>query len=250
MKSSIIAIAALLIAGPLWAQEKEKIVKKVAAVRTTGKIVIDGNISDTAWAAAPLISDFVEWRPSYGRKENDNARTEMRILYDNSNIYVSGYCHMPADSISSELIGRDRVGANDFVGILFDTYNDKINGFGYYVTPLGEQYDAKYSSNGEDDSWNSVYETQSKILADGWTFEMRIPYSAIRFSTKNVQDWGLNITRRNRKTDRQYMWNPTDPTVGGNFFAQFGLWTGIENIKPPVRLSFSPYLSAYANHYP
>lgn len=250
MKSSIIAIAALLIVGPLWAQQKEKIVKKVAAVRTTGKIVIDGNIGDSAWAAAPLITDFVEWRPSFGRKENDNARTEMRILYDNSNIYVSGYCHMPADSISSELIGRDRVGANDFIGILFDTYNDKINGFGYYVTPLGEQYDAKYSSNGEDDSWNSVYETQSKILADGWTFEMRIPYSAIRFSTKNVQDWGLNITRRNRKTDRQYMWNPTDPTVGGNFFAQFGLWTGIENIKPPVRLSFSPYLSSYVNHYP
>ncbi|MBV9986890.1 MAG: carbohydrate binding family 9 domain-containing protein [Chitinophagaceae bacterium] len=250
MRSLLFTMGILLFAATVFAQDKEKTVKKLPAVRTTQKIVIDGDLKDSAWLSAPVASGLVEWRPSFGRKEADNAGTEIRILYDNSAIYVSGYCHMPKDSISSELVGRDKVGANDYVGILFDTYNDKINGFGYYVTPLGEQYDAKYSARGEDDSWNSVYETQSKIVADGWTFEMRIPYSAIRFSTKNIQDWGLNITRRNRKTDRQYMWSPTDPTIGGNFFAQFGLWTGVENIKPPVRLSFSPYLSAYANHYP
>ena len=81
---------------------------------------------------------------------------------------------------------------------------------------------------------------------------MRIPYAAIRFSSMDgvKQNWGLNITRNNRKAGKQYMWNPTDPTIGGNFFAQFGLWTDIEKIKPPVRLSFSPYLSTYVNHYP
>ncbi|MFX5956663.1 hypothetical protein ABTF01_19925, partial [Acinetobacter baumannii] len=89
---------------------------------------------------------------------------------------------------------------NDFVGIIFDTYHDKINGFGYYVTPLGEQFDAKYSSDGEDGSWNSVYETNSKIANDGWVFEMRIPYAAIRFSNKKIQDWGINITRRRNKS--------------------------------------------------
>jgi hypothetical protein len=232
------------------APQKEKIVRKIPAVRTTQKIVIDGDLKDSAWLAAPIAGDFYEWRPSFGTIERESIRTEIRLLYDNQAIYVSGFCHMPNDSISSELIGRDKVGANDYVGIMFDTYNDKINGFGYYVTPLGEQYDAKYSANGEDDSWNSVYETSAKIVQGGWVFEMKIPYGAIRFSTKNKQDWGLNITRRNRKSDKQYMWNPTDPTIGGNFFAQFGLWTDIENIKPPVRLQFYPYLSTYVNHYP
>lgn len=142
------------------------------------------------------------------------------------------------------------IGVNDFVGVIFDTYQDKINGFGYYVTSLGEQYDAKYSSNGEDDSWNSVFSSAAKIVEDGWTFEMHIPYSAIRFSNNKIQDWGINITRRRSKSGKQLMWNPVDPAVGGSFLAQFGTWAGIQDLKPPVRLSISPYLSSYVNNYP
>ncbi len=223
----------------------------MAATRTTQKITIDGDLADEAWKSAPLATDFVEWRPAYGLKEEEPNRTDIRILYDNAAIYISGFCHERSnDSIATELVGRDVIGVNDYVGVIFDTYNDKINGFGYYVTPLGEQFDAKYSSNGEDGSWNSVYESKAKIVPGGWVFEMKIPYSAIRFSNTKKQDWGINITRKRSKSGKQMMWNPTDPTIGGNFFAQFGLWTGIEDIKTPVRLSFSPYLSTYINHYP
>lgn len=253
MKPLLLAICAILSVLTVSAQaQKERIVKKLPAVRTTEKIVIDGDLKDEAWKKAPLASEMVEWRPTYGKIEDYETRTEIRILYDNANIYISGFCHERTnDSISTELVGRDVVGVNDFVGVIFDTYNDKINGFGYYVTPLGEQFDAKYSSsNGEDPSWSSVYETASKIVPGGWVFEMRIPYSAIRFSSVKIQDWGINITRRNSKSGKQYMWSPTDPTIGGSFLAQFGLWTGIEDIKPPVRLSFSPYFSTYVNHYP
>jgi hypothetical protein len=257
MKKLLFSVFATLATLCLGAQvkdaPKERVIKKYPAVRTTSKITIDGDLTDEAWKNVPLATDLVEWRPSYGKIEDYDKRTEIRILYDNSNIYISGFCHERSnDSISTELVGRDVIGVNDFVGVIFDTYNDKINGFGYYVTPLGEQFDAKYSSNGEDGSWSSVYESQAKIVPGGWTFEMRIPYSAIRFANGNgkKQNWGFNITRRNSKSGKQYMWNPTDPTIGGNFFAQFGLWTDIENIKPPVRLSFSPYLSTYVNHYP
>lgn len=250
MKQILLSYLILVSCLSVRAQEK-RIVKQLPATRTTLKITLDGDISDEAWKSAPVAKDFVEWRPSYGRLEGEKNRTEIRILYDNDAIYVGGYCHEATkDSISSDLVGRDVIRSNDFVGVLFDTYNDKINGFGYFVTPLGEQFDAKYSSTGEDPSWNSVYESHAKILADGWTFEMRIPYSAIRFSNKKVQDWGLNIVRRRNKTGQQLMWNPTDPTFGGNFLALFGLWTKIEDIKPPVRLSFSPYLSTYVTNYP
>jgi hypothetical protein len=78
---------------------------------------------------------------------------------------------------------------------------------------------------------------------------MFIPYSAIRFGKKDVQNWGLNITRRKRKTEQQYTWNPIDPNVNG-FLTQEGVWVGISNIKPPLRLQFSPYLSTYINHFP
>jgi hypothetical protein len=223
--------------------------RKLPAVRINQIIAIDGDLKDSAWINAPVANDFVEWRPNFGAKEGYANRTEIKLLYDDEAIYVAGYCHEPKDSMTTELVGRDVIGANDFVGILFDTYHDKINGFGYYVTPLGEQYDAKYSSTGEDGSWNSVYTTAAKIVSDGWTFEMKIPYAAIRFSSKGKQDWGFNITRRRKKSGQQFMWNPNDPKLNG-LFIQAGEWTGIENIKVPVRLSVSPYFSTYLYHYP
>ncbi|HEX6915626.1 MAG TPA: DUF5916 domain-containing protein [Chitinophagaceae bacterium] len=223
--------------------------KKLPAVRTNAKITIDGAITEAAWKDAALATDFVEWRPSAGTPEAEKTKTEVWFLYDDEAIYISGFCHEEKDSISKELVGRDMVGVNDFVGVIFDTYLDKLNGFGYYVTPLGEQYDAKYSSFGEDGSWNGVWHSNSKIVDGGWTFEMKIPYSAIRFSSRNIQDWGLNITRRRNKTGQQFMWNSIDPKITG-FLNQFGQWQHLENIKPPLRLSFSPYLASYLDHYP
>jgi hypothetical protein len=225
--------------------------KRILAKRTTASIKIDGNLDDAAWKDASIATDLVEWRPDFGKPEAQTNKTIIYFLYDNTSVYVGGYCHeRTKDSISRELIGRDKVGINDFVGIIIDTYNDKINAVGFYVTPYGEQYDAKYSGNGnEDDSWNSVWDSEAKIHEDGWSFEMRIPYSALRFANRENQTWGVNITRRRQKTGQQYMWNPVDPKVNG-FVNQEGEWTGIEKIQAPVRLSFSPYLSTYLNHYP
>jgi hypothetical protein len=234
------------------AQEKPRVKRELPAVRTIQKITIDGHIKDTAWQSAAIATNLVEWRPTFGKVEDEKSKTEIYFLYDNDAIYIGGFCHeVSTDSISKELVGRDVVGVNDFVGVMFDTYNDQINGFGYYVTPLGEQFDAKYSStNGEDPNWSTVYETATQIVAGGWTFEMKIPYSAIRFGNKKIQDWGINITRKRNKAGKQFMWNPVDPTIGGTLFSQFGKWTNIQDIKPPLRLSFSPYFSTYANHFP
>ena len=217
---------------------------------------IDGLLTDSAWGDAAPMTDLIEFRPHIGDKENYATRTEAFLMYDDEGIYFGGYCHEPTkDSIARELTGRDGYGANDYVGIIFDTYNDKLNGFEYFLTPLNEQWDAKMSrpatpnSSDEDFSWNAVWKSGAVIHDDGWSFEMFIPYSAIRFGKKDVQTWGLNITRRRRKTEEQFTWNPINPNVNG-FLTQEGLWTGISNIKPPLRLQFSPYFSVYGNHYP
>ena len=98
-------------------------------------------------------------------------------------------------------------------------------------------------------SWNAVYSTATKLTEKGWSFEMKIPYSALRFSKENVQNWNLHIIRRRAKTGQQFSWSPIDPTIFG-FMNQSGVWTGLQKIKPPVRLSFSPYFSIYQSRNP
>jgi len=234
---------------------KAQLPKQIPARRATAAIKIDGKLDDAAWKDAPIATNFVELRPVAFRKESETNRTEVFFLYNDQGIYIGGYCHEKTkDSIQTELIGRDNFGGNDFIGVIFDTYNDKINGFEYFLTPLNEQMDAKQAPSGsngdsEDFTWNSVWKSGTSIVNDGWTFEFFIPYSAIRFSKKNKQDWGLNIVRRRQKSGQQLFWNPVDPVKNG-FLTQEGFWTGIENIKPPIRLSFSPYFSSYINNYP
>lgn len=228
----------------------QTIVKQAKAVKTHATFTIDGKLNEEGWKQVTPLSDFVQIQPTFGIPERNQNRTEIYLLYDNNNIYVAGYCHESTiDSVSRELVGRDRIGINDFVGVIFDTYLDKINGTGFFTTPYGEQFDAKYSNNGEDGTWNGVWESAAEVVSDGWTFEMRIPYSAIRFSNKENQTWGLNIIRQRKKAGEKYFWNPVDPNING-MINQSGLWTGIEEIKPPLRLSFSPYFSTYVNHYP
>ena len=229
--------------------------RTLPARRTNLPVKIDGLLTDSAWKDAALMTDLIEFRPKIGDKEDYATRTESWLMYDDNGIYFGGYCHeRTKDSIARELVGRDGFGTNDYVGIIFDTYYDKLNAFEYFVTPLNEQWDAKmsppsFNGNSEDFTWNSVWQSGAVIHEDGWSFEMFIPYSAIRFGKKDIQTWGFNITRRRRKTEEQFTWNPIDPNVNG-FLTQEALWTNISHIKPPLRLQFSPYFSTYVNHYP
>jgi len=226
--------------------------RQLPAKRINTTIKIDGVLQDAAWKDAPLADKFIALRPTPFIPETAGNATQVYFLYDNDGIYVGGYLHEKnKDSIAAELKGRDGFGNNDFIGVIFDTYYDQQNGFEYFVTPLGEQWDAKVSpntnGNSEDFSWNAVWESAAKMQHDGWSFEMFIPYSAIRFGKKNVQDWGLNIVRRRQKSGEQLFWQSIDPNANG-FLTQEGSFTGLENIKPPMRLQFSPYFSTYLNH--
>lgn len=239
----------ILLSSAVFGQTSKK---QLAAKRIQSTIKIDGVLDDAGWKDAPVADKFIELRPTPFKPENSDNATQIFFVYDNKGIYVGGYLHEKTkDSIASELTGRDGFGNNDFLGVIFDTYKDKLNGFEYFVTPLGEQMDAKVSpntnGNSEDFSWNAVWESKSQLQVDGWTFEMFIPYSAIRFGKKNVQDWGLNIVRRRQKSGQQLFWQSIDPNANG-FLTQEGMFTGLEGIKPPFRLQLSPYLSTYINH--
>jgi hypothetical protein len=223
--------------------------KHLQAVRIPGGIKLDGVLDEAAWQQAPAATDFIQNRPNPGPPERH--KTEVRILYDDANLYVGAVMHdVSPDSIMRELAARDNFGNTDFIGIFLDTYHDKLNGYGFFVTTGGVQMDCRYSpAGGEDFNWNAVWDSRTSIRGTDWVAEMRIPYSAIRFSNQPEQRWGLNFMRQRKKENQAFFWNEVKPAIDG-FVNQWGVLEGVRDIKPPLRLSLTPYVSGYVNHNP
>ncbi|WP_113651329.1 DUF5916 domain-containing protein [Pedobacter namyangjuensis] len=245
-----ISVALTLVFCAVFSYAQIPVKKKIQAQRTTVSPKIDGLLDDAVWNSAATATDFIELRPVPGRVEPKDGRTEIKFLYDDYAIYISARMYDKPDSVVHELVARDNIGNADFVGVVFDTFLDGVNGYGFFVTAAGVQFDAKYSLiAGEDPTWNAVWDSEVRLDDNGWTAEIKIPYSALRFSSKDIQNWGLNITRKRTGTNRQTFWNFVDPKVDG-FVNQSGILEGLQRIKAPLRLSFSPYLSTLVNHYP
>ena len=223
--------------------------RQLQALRITEAIKLDADLSEPAWQQAPLAGQFIEQRPTPGRPERHP--TEVRVLYDDAALYVGAVLHdVSPDSVARELSQRDDINNSDFFGVFLDTYHDQLNGYGFLVTAGGVQVDARYSpAGGEDFNWNAVWESQTALRGTDWVVELRIPYSAIRFSQAAEQLWGLNFMRQRRFSNQQFFWNAVQPETDG-FVNQWGELRGVRDIKPPLRLSLTPYVSAYLNHYP
>lgn len=224
-------------------------VRHIPAVKITQSIKIDGDLNDAAWQSIESTGDFITSSPVFGKASTH--KTQVKIAYDNSAVYIGAYLYENPDDIRRQITARDIVSMQnaDYFLVGFDTYHDRQNAFVFRVTAAGTQGDAKESQNGAngsgtvfDASWDAVWESKTSIKNDGWVVEIKIPFSAIRFSKKNLQDWGINFARFIRKENENSIWSPVNPNINGDI-NQWGDWVGLKNITPPLRLSFLPYLS-------
>ena len=223
--------------------------RQLRALRISTPPKLDGLLDEAEWQAAPLAGQFIELEPTPGRPEKHP--TEVRVLYDDAAIYVGAVMHDVAqDSIFRELTARDNIGNSDFFGVMIDPYHDQLNGYQFLVTSGGVQVDARISpASGEDANWNAVWDSRTARRGTDWVAEIRIPFSAIRFSNQPEQLWGLNFMRQRRSTRQKFFWNEVRRQVDG-FVNQWGELTGVAGVKPPLRLSLTPYLASYVNHNP
>jgi hypothetical protein len=232
----------LIGAGIIGAQEK----KTVQAFYITEPITIDGILDEPAYSQAQPAKDFVQLQPYNGRPAFQPS--EVYILYDQTAIYIGGmFYESSPDSIYNFLSERDNIGRSDYFGIYFDPYNQGQLAYGFFITPAGVQTDLKAiktSFDYEDGSWDAVWQSKTRVTDKGWIAELKIPYSALRFPENGNGTWGLNMFRNLRRHNSNNSWNFIDREVSG-FIHQEGELTGILNIKPPVRLSVSPYAAAY-----
>ncbi len=219
-------------------------IKQATATRTEKPPNIDGFLDEEDWGMAEPLAGFIQYEPYNGATAT--LDTEVRILYDDIAIYIGAMMFDPSpDSILSELGFRDSKNLNaDYISFELNPFNDGINVVRFGVSASGVQYDIKIFNDEEDLSWNAVWMSNVAILEDGWSAELMIPYSALRFPKETSGNWGLNIWRNLRRTREISSWSFVDKQVAG-LTRQAGELSGLENISPPLRLSFTPYVSGY-----
>ena len=164
------------------------------------------------------------------------------MLFDDNNIYVLGYCYDDhPDSILTQLGERDDNLNADLFSVSFDTYNNMLDAFTFSVSASGVQSDSRIS----DPLFNAVWESAVQIVADGWIAEIKIPYYAIRFPKGDEQVWRVQFEREIRRTRTELQWSlvPKNVETELNYW---GLLEGLNEIKDPLRLSLSPYVSSFA----
>src|SRR5258708_14489042 len=215
------------------------------AVRATSPIVLDGDLSDTAWQTAPEFTDFTQHDPNDGKPAA--LHTSVRVVYDDKAIYFGAKMTDPQRP-TALLARRDNFVNADFLSINIDSQHDRLSGNAFTVTPAGEQLDTVlYNDIGEDVSWDGVWESAVKIVPDGWVPEVRVPFSQLRFPDQPSQVWGLNITRRTVRTN-EYARIVNTPKGQTGFVSHFADLDGLTGIHRRQSLEVVPYATARSDY--
>lgn len=214
------------------------------ATRITLSPKIDGNPDDVCWQNTLTETNFHIYEPSWGEIPKDP--TEVKICYDNQAIYIYAQLNdAHPDSIFHELGSRNDVVNADYFEVEFDTYNNRQDAFIFGVFASGVQRDYKLN----DPAYDAVWESAAHIQNTGWAVELKIPYSAIRFPSGEVQTWGINFRRDIFRRQEIQQW-ALIPRGVSNVLQKIGTLSGIEKISAPVRLSLTPYVSGLVGRTP
>lgn len=224
------------------------ITRSMRAVRApfSNPIKLDGKLDEEIWQEVSVATGFIQRSPNDGSPASE--KTEVRVLYTEGAIYVGARAYDSAmDSVAATLFRRDSNGYSDWFFVGIDSYNDNRTGFAFGVNPKGVRKDILlFDDDNEDVRWDAVWEANTSIDDEGWTVEMKIPLSQLRFSPPENGteiDWGINFQRQLARNEEVSYWAPTPQDESG-MVSRFGTLEGIREIDSPRRLEISPYASA------
>jgi hypothetical protein len=219
--------------------------KQAQATRVgSGAIRIDGRLDDEAWRALPAVTDFVQMEPDEGAAPSNLM--EVKFGYDDSALYVGARMQStPNVSIQAPLGRRDDAAQAEYLQVELDTYLDRRTAYMFGVTAAGVRLDHYHSSDNEnsfDNGFDPVWQADVSIDSEGWTAELWIPFSQLRFTDTEQRVWGLNIKRSIPTLQEEVYWSPVLRTQRG-WSSRFGDLRGIDGVQPRARLEVLPYVA-------
>ncbi len=209
---------------------------------------IDGLINDDVWNTVPFSTGFIERAPDEGSQPVN--QTSFKILYDDKFIYLAFRCHdKEPDKIVRRLTRRDRFDG-DWIEVNIDSYNDKRSAFSFTINAAGVIGDEFITDNGNnwDSNWNPIWYGKVNIDEEGWTAEMKIPLSQLRYGKKEVHKWGLQFTRYDFRHQERSNWKFIGRNDAG-WVSNFGILEGITDIKPQKQVEVQPYIVTKAETF-
>ncbi len=217
----------------------------VIAHPTVEQIKIDGILNEKVWKSTPTTG-FFQREPNEG--EPAEQTTKVWVAYDNNNLYVAAklYDNNPSE-IDKSLMRRDNLVESDWLFVYFDTYNDDRNAYFFAVNAGGSIADGTYYNNNSiDNSWDGIWKSKTTINKDGWSVEIKIPFSQLRFKESDNMTWGVNFSRI-IKRDGEKLFYRMVPSTEHGFVSYFPNLIGLTGIKQKQRIEALPYIVQRAN---
>ncbi|PQJ75710.1 DUF5916 domain-containing protein [Polaribacter gangjinensis] len=225
----------------------------VKRIYTTKKLkitpVIDGDVSDEAWNEVEWSTDFTEREPDEGTPPT--YQTLFKIMYDSKYLYIAIKALDEQPELIQQRLSRRDGFAGDRVNVIIDSYHDKRTAFVFTITAAGVKGEEIASQNGQswDESWNPVWFTDAKVDEFGWTAEMKIPFSQLRFGDAKEQVWGFNMIRNIFRLNERSLWQRI-PNNQAGFISESGELHGLVDLSPQKQLEIQPFTVLQYDSYP
>ena len=219
--------------------------KRVTAVRISEPITVDGVLDEPAWKLAEPAIDFYQQFPDEFGPATE--RGEVRFLFDNDTLYIGAmmYDREPGRLIIDSLRRDFSNFQSDSFLLVLDTFLDHRTGYGFGTNAGGAQRDVQVTENGRrnDANWDGAWMTRSKVVEDGWSTEIAVPFKTLRFPGREQQEWGLNLQRVIRRKNEYVTWSPVPRQFSHYAVSYAGVLTGINGVKSGSDLRVTPFLT-------
>lgn len=217
----------------------------IAAKPIPEAVVLDGVLNDAVWKDVPVASGFTQREPRAGEPATED--TEVRVAYTASTLYI-GIRALDSEprAVAARAMQRDSdITEDDSVSIILDTFDDKKNGYFFATNANGVRTDGLMSDEGDDFNmeWNGVWNVKARRTEEGWTAEMEIPFSTLRFSP-GKEVWGMNVCRLVRRKGEESYWAPLPLEADISRVSLAGRLTGLEGMSPGLNLRVKPFTVA------
>ena len=213
---------------------------------------LDGKVvGDLAWEGMIPATGFTQVKPDEGQPASE--KTEVFIGFTDTALYIGviAYDKDPSRIIVSDSRRDSSLDDTDSFQVIIDGLLDRQNGYVFGTNPAGVEFDAQVvkegvagqfgsGGGGFNLNWDGSWRVAATLTEFGWSAEMEIPFTTLRYGRGAEQIWGINFQRNIRHNNEVVYWAPLSRQRNLNRVSDAGSLTGVVPASTK-NLQITPY---------